>query len=135
MKLRSPMGVWIVVWLLLVILAITGLARFAHAHDKYEKWTMKKTGSSCCSEKDCYVTPARRDPKTGYWYGKRREDGKWLRVEKHVYDPEGSDGAGPDYPGIRNAPDDGQAHMCAPGPDRSGWTEDTVYCFEPGSGI
>src|SRR5438105_2986998 len=45
----------------------------------YQTWMLPDApNSSCCNDKDCYPTEARfRD---GHWYGKRREDEKWILI-------------------------------------------------------
>lgn len=96
---------------------------FARAHDHstpagkfYETWMMPDAPHiSCCNEKDCYPTEARKTP-TG-WEAKRREDGKWLRI------PESKIERNRDNP-------DGRNHLCAPPPDG-----DRVFCFILGGAI
>jgi len=99
-------------------------AAMAHDHPKqdapihekfYKNWMMPDAPHiSCCHERDCYPTEARKTP--AGWEAKRREDGQWLRI--------------PDSKIERNRDNpDGRNHLCAPPPDG-----DRVYCFTIGSG-
>lgn len=114
--------VFVMAWLLLFMSSIN----FSYAHDHptqdapiherfYKTWMMPDNPSiSCCHERDCYPTEARKTL-TG-WEAKRREDGQWLRI------PESKIERNRDNP-------DGRNHLCAPPPDG-----DRVYCFTIGGG-
>ncbi len=86
-------------------------------HEKfYSNWMMPDhPQTSCCHERDCYPTLARKSG--GYWQALRREDGKWLTVPHQKVEME------------RDNPD-GRNHLCAPPPAYG----DTVYCFIAGGG-
>lgn len=89
-------------------------------HEKfYSTWYMPDNPArSCCNKADCYPTEARF--RNGHWFGRRREDGKWLpipaaKIERNRDNP------------------DGRSHMCAPPPTAS-YPTDTVFCFTLGTG-
>lgn len=86
-------------------------------HEKfYSTWMRPDNPNiSCCNEKDCYPTEARKT--ADGWLARRREDGVWLSV--------------PDNRIERNRDNpDGRNHLCAPPPIAG----DTVYCFSVGGG-
>jgi hypothetical protein len=112
-------------WVLITIVLLMVLLGVAFGHTvngiDYSQWK-NLSGMNCCNNIDCYPTQARYE--RGQWYGKRREDGVWLRIPPHAYDGRAGDsGVG--------APGDGMAHMCAPKPGGGGTL---VYCFTPGFG-
>lgn len=85
-------------------------------HEKfYSNWMMPDNRTvSCCHERDCYPTEARKiGPR---WEAKRREDGQWLVVPEEKIERD------------RDNPD-GRNHLCAPPPPSN-----TVYCFILGNG-
>ena len=100
----------------------------------YADWKRKSDGGSCCNDGDCYPTAAHYDPARAVWYAKRREDGKWLRIPKYVFN-QATD--------TRRSPD-GRPHLCAPPPKinierdlgtpRHGLWSGEVICFTPGVG-
>jgi hypothetical protein len=82
----------------------------------YNSWMMPKDRTrSCCHERDCYPTEARKIG--GRWEAKRREDGQWLVVPDDTIELD------------RDNPD-GRNHLCAPPPEYG-----TIpYCFIIGGG-
>lgn len=95
----------------------------ADLHDKfYSTWMMPDHPKiSCCNKADCYPTEAKFE--NGNWYGKRREDGKWLLIPPRKIEQ------------LRDMPD-ARAHMCAPHPsDMRFMGKDTVFCFGISPGI
>lgn len=88
----------------------------------YSTWMMPDhPKSSCCNKADCYPTEAKFE--NGNWYGKRREDGKWLLIPPKKVEQ------------LRDMPDT-RAHMCAPRPDDLRFMgKDTVFCFGISPGI
>ena len=100
--------------------------------DFYADWKRKSDGGSCCSDRDCYPTVARYDMASGLWLARRREDGKWLRIPRFVFDQTID---------TRRSPD-GRPHLCAPPPKaahglgtpRHGLWSGEVICFTPGAG-
>lgn len=89
----------------------------AEIHQKfYRTWMMPDAPqSSCCDDRDCYPTEARKVGNR--WEAKRREDGQWLVVPPEKIEQN------------RDNPD-GRNHLCAPPPAYG----DRVYCFIVGSG-
>ena len=89
----------------------------AEIHRKfYNTWEMPdRPGVSCCHDRDCYPTEARKIG--GRWEAKRREDGQWLVVPPEKIEQN------------RDNPD-GRHHLCAPPPARGA----VVYCFMVGGG-
>jgi hypothetical protein len=97
---------------LVALAAVFLLVGEVRAHDIYTQWRMPDSGTSCCSNHDCYATDA--EFKGGTWFAKRREDGRWLVVPSNKI--------------LKNQhTDDGKAHLCAPPPSPA----DIVYCFKP----
>ena len=101
---------------LIVFLYSVDIARGQHEHHSaagrfYKSWMMPDNpGMSCCNEKDCYATEARKIGNR--WEAKRREDGQWLVVPEQKIERN------------RDNPD-GLNHLCAPPPMYG----DGVYCF------
>ena len=104
-------------------------------HSFYADWKRKSDGGSCCNDGDCYPTVAHYDVASGLWSAKRRDDGKWLRIPKYIFD-QTSD--------TRRSPD-GRPHLCAPPPKIERGLDDLgtpphglwsgeVICFTPGVG-
>jgi hypothetical protein len=134
-------AVWIIGLGLILLVAglyiVAALVTRAHAHEIYSEWTRKdQPASTCCSGNertgDCYATTARFDPQTGLWFALRREDQHWLRIPPEVFDPN------EDLDGVRHAPQDGRAHLCAYPPNNiPGWVPNRngILCFTPGSGV
>ncbi|TSC69597.1 MAG: hypothetical protein G01um101456_84 [Parcubacteria group bacterium Gr01-1014_56] len=93
----------------------------------YSNWK-KADGDSCCNNADCYPTKARFNEQSGLWEALRREDKRWIRIPRAVYD--NTDPNRPDSP-------DGRAHLCAPNPKDMGRDnrDVNVYCFRVGLGI
>jgi len=94
--------------------------------DFYSHWKRKTDGGSCCNDHDCYPTQAHFDAEKGVWYARRREDGRWLRVPKYVFDQATDASRSPD----------GRPHLCAVAPHGSGRTfyfgsSSDVICFTP----
>lgn len=112
-------GLLAVLWVFIAV-----ASAFSHTADgvDYTQWR-NLSGQSCCSNVDCYATQAKFE--NGAWYGRRREDGKWLRIPAYAYDGRAGD-SGPGAPG------NGLAHMCAPTPNHPG--DARVFCFTPGFG-
>jgi hypothetical protein len=84
-------------------------------HEKfYSGWARPdQPGVSCCSNLDCYPTPARMLP-NGQWIALRREDQQWIPI--------------PDEKIERNRDNpDGQSHLCA-------YPKGPAICFIPGGG-
>jgi hypothetical protein len=110
----------------LLYLATINFAHGQHHHPKedeeihkrfYNTWMMPDHPTmSCCHDRDCYPTEARRIGNR--WEAKRREDGRWLVVPSEKVEQN------------RDNPD-GRNHLCAPPPDQA---NDRVYCFIPGGG-
>lgn len=94
----------------------------AELHDKfYSTWMRPDTPHiSCCNKADCYPTEGRYE--NGTWFGKRREDGKWLPIPVEKIETK------------RDMPDT-RVHMCAPPPGKPFYPEDHVFCFGFSSGI
>ncbi len=83
----------------------------------YNTWMMPdKPTMSCCHERDCYPTEARKIGNR--WEARRREDGQWLVIPPEKIEHN------------RDNPD-GRNHLCAP-PPTYGVTP--VYCFIVGGG-
>lgn len=126
-------GIWLLVIIILgfaMLLSCQRVKAQEHHHPPqdvelhlrfYQYWKMPDDPKrSCCSSADCYPTDARFE--NGSWYGKRREDGKWLRIppqkiEQYLTMP---------------TP---HAHMCAPAPGNPYYKPDTVFCFGYSPGI
>jgi hypothetical protein len=101
-----------------------GMLRHHPAQDQplherfYAKWHMPDHPSlSCCNNADCYPTEIKYID--GKIYAKRREDGKYIpippeKVERNRDNP------------------DGRNHLCAPPPNASYPSSDTVFCFALG---
>jgi hypothetical protein len=131
-------ALYVAAWIIAITVLLWGIS-FCHvqAHEIYSQWTRKDSPSaSCCSGNertgDCYATAAKFDPQSGTWIALRREDHRWLRIPKEVYDPN------EDLDGVRHAPQDGRAHLCAYPPGRSPeWlpNKNGIICFAPGSGV
>lgn len=123
---KTAVGLWIFIGL--CFLFAYAVKAQHHHHPKehaelhlrfYSTW-MKPDNpqQSCCNLIDCYPTAAQYVD--GVWYGKRREDGKWLRIPTEKIERN------------RDMPDT-QAHICAPAPSNL-YPPDTVFCFGIGSG-
>jgi hypothetical protein len=89
----------------------------AGIHTKfYNTWEMPdRPGVSCCHDRDCYPTEARKIGDR--WEAKRREDGQWLVVP-------------PEKIEVSRDNPDGRNHLCAPPPSYGA----RVYCFIVGGG-
>lgn len=94
----------------------------ADLHDKFYSTWMRPDSPhiSCCNKADCYPTEGRFQ--NGSWYGKRREDGRWLPIPPEKIETK------------RDMPDT-RVHMCAPPPGRGYYPENHVFCFGFSSGI
>lgn len=117
----------VVVWLLLLALASCMIPFSAHSQvhqhptetitgataEFYETWYRPDApSSSCCSEKDCYATPARMEG--GKVMALHRETGKWIEVRAEAIEQN------------RVSPD-GRNHLCAT-------AYEFVFCFVWGGG-
>jgi hypothetical protein len=95
--------------------------------DFYSDWARKFDGGSCCDNHDCYPTAARFNNEAGLWYARRREDGRWLKVPRYVFDPATDADRSPD----------GRPHLCALAPHAAPnifyySPSNDVVCFTPG---